>query len=90
MSMMFYFPEDISHRLAALAQNNERNLRLAEALGANGRDINLIRAVIMGTLADIAISFGLYRQRADFMAILKGERFPVVTDYTFSGDDLKG
>lgn len=88
MALNINFSEDIADRLEALRLTNERLLALAEDLGADSRDIALIRAVILGTLADVAVSFGLHRP--DFVAILEGKRFPVVTNYTFGdvgGDD---
>lgn len=64
-----YFIEDVFDRLAALAQANERTLVLAESLGANHRDLDLVRAVYQGALADVGRAFGL--QRPQLTVILR-------------------
>ena len=84
MALDIFFKEDIQDRLDSLRQTNERLLTLAEDLGADARDIGLIRAVIMDTLDAVGVSFGLYCQRLGFVATLQGKRFPVVMDYTLS------
>lgn len=78
MSLDIYFREDIQDRLDSLCQANERLLTLVEGTGASPRDIALVRAAIRGTLADVAVSFGLHRQSPDFLAILEGAQFPVM------------
>lgn len=90
MSLDIYFQDDIADRLEALRQSNERLLTLAEDLGADVRDIALIRAAIMDTLDAVGLSFGLHRQGADFAAILEGKRFPVAIDYIFSDTRPEG
>lgn len=83
MGIDVYFPEHISDRLEALRLTNERLLTLAETLGADARDIALVRAAILGTLDDVATSFGLHRQGLDFVAILRGEQLPVLPMVAF-------
>lgn len=68
LSVFFY--EDVENRIVALRQNSERILQLAECLGANPEGIALIRAAIMGTLDDVAASFGVHEPVVDFVTIL--------------------
>jgi len=61
MSLDIYFADDVADRLEALRQSNLRMLALAESLGADPRILTIVRAAVMGTLSDVAVSFGLHR-----------------------------
>jgi len=77
MSLDIFYHDDVQDRLDALHQSNERWLSLALNLGANARDIALVRSVVAGMLDDVATSFGLRRAEPTTLAL------PVATAYAF-------
>jgi len=81
MAPDIFFSKDVFDRLNALRQSNERWLRLAETLGADPRILAIVRAAIMGTLDDVAVSFGL--RRPDTLSI---PQLPVESRYVFSAE----
>jgi len=59
MSLDIYFIKDVTDRLQALHQANNRALALAQRYGMDAEAAGLCRAVYAGALADVGVAFGL-------------------------------
>lgn len=62
MSLGLFDVNDIKSHLESIYHINEWYLKYAEALGADPRDISLVKNAIIGTLDALALSFGLELQ----------------------------